>query len=81
MSYDGMVIADGTNFPDALVASSLCGQNGSVLLLAKETAESSSVLEYVIKANADSISDIYIVGGPDSVTEEVREMITAAWRD
>ena len=80
MSYDGMIIADGTNFPDALVASALCGQNGSVMLLAAKTAEGSSVLKNIIETNAGEITNLYIVGGPNSVTEEVRNMITAVWK-
>ena len=80
MSYDGLVIAAGTNYPDALTASALCGQKGSVLLLAGATSQKSSVLESVIEENAEAISDIYVVGGPNSVTDEVRNMIIEAWR-
>ena len=78
MSYDGLTVATGTNYPDALTASALCGKNGSVLLLSAASVSSSSVLEEVITENADDISDIYIVGGNSSVSEEIREMITDA---
>ena len=78
MSYNGLTVATGTNYPDALTASALCGKNGSVLLLSAATAEASAVLEKVIDANAEDISDIYIVGGDSSVSEEIREMITDA---
>lgn len=78
MSYNGFAIATGTNYPDALTASALCGKNGSVLLLSAATLERSTVLEAAITENADGISDIYIVGGYSSVSEEIREMIIDA---
>lgn len=75
MCYDGLVIATGTAFPDALAGSALCGQRGSVLLLAAATAEKSSVLSEVLTEQAGSISKADILGGTSSVGEDVREMI------
>ena len=75
MSYNNAVIATGTNFPDALAASALCGQNGSVILLANTTTANNTALESVLAENADDITNIYIIGGTNSVSEEVREMI------
>ena len=61
--------------PDPAAGSALCGQNGSVLLLANSTVEKSSVLESVIEENASDISYLYILGGTSAVSDEIRQMI------
>ena len=76
MSYNGLAVASGSSFPDALSGSALCGQTGSVLLLSNTTSEDSSVLQSVLEENADSISLLYILGGNASVGSSIRRMIS-----
>ena len=78
MSYDNAAVATGTNFPDALVASALCGQKGSVLLLSNPTASKNTTLTDVLTESADKISNIYVVGGESSVSTDVRKLIADA---
>ena len=77
MSYDGLAVAAGANYPDALCGAALCGQKGSVLLLANATAANSTDLTEVLASQAETLSGIYILGGTSSVSAEVREEISS----
>ncbi|MGI6217604.1 MAG: cell wall-binding repeat-containing protein, partial [Coriobacteriales bacterium] len=69
MSADNMVVASGTNFPDALTGSALCGQNGSVLVL--ENGSNKYPIDNFISANSDSVNSGYILGGSSAVSDEI----------
>ncbi len=63
-------MALGTNFPDALSISALAAQKKSFVLLTNTTAVEAPVMNVVTK-NRDSISKMYIVGGPQFITSTI----------
>lgn len=65
-----MFMALGTNFPDALSISALAAQKKSFVLLTNTTAVEAPVMNVVTK-NRDSISKMYIVGGPQFITSTI----------
>lgn len=65
-----MFIALGTNFPDALSISALAAQKKSFVLLTNTTDVEAPVMNVVTK-NRDSISKMYIVGGPQFITSTI----------
>ena len=64
-----MALATGTNFPDALAGAALCGSNRSVLVLAAD--DDTTTIDNVVKANADSVSAPYVLGGTGAVSESL----------
>ena len=77
MSYDGLAIATGTNFPDALAGSALCGRAGSVLLLAASTLAKSGDMLEAVDDNAGLIDTIYVIGGTSAVPQDIRDAVLA----
>jgi len=65
-----MFMALGTNFPDALSISALAAQKKSFVLLTNTTAVEAPVMN-VVTQNRDSISKMYIVGGPQFITSTI----------
>lgn len=65
-----MFMALGTNFPDALSISALAAQKKSFVLLTNTTDVEAPVMNVVTK-NRDSISKMYIVGGPQFITSTI----------
>ena len=76
LSVDDAVVASGQNPFDALAASALCGQEGSVLLLVSDAL--STELASFLTDNASSITHGYIVGGTNSVSEAVAAALAEA---
>ncbi len=78
LTFDGVGIATGMNFPDALGAGPALGEMGTVLLLAKPAGLPSST-RTVLQANRDSISKVHFFGGtgaiPTSVRNEVKGLL------
>ena len=75
MHYDALAIAPGTNFQEGLSGMSLCGRNGSVMLLSAAAAEKNTVLSETIRENASRIRRIYILGDTNAVPVPVRRML------
>lgn len=68
---DSVIIANGLDFPDALSATTLSNRFNAPILFAKSDSIDKSV-ERFIKIN--NIEDIYIVGGVNSITDDIEEM-------
>lgn len=76
MMWDGVGIATGENFPDALAGGVLQGYNWSVMLLT-QTDELHAATEKVLEVNADEINTVTYFGGTNAVSEWVRDWIDA----
>lgn len=68
---DGLVIASGANFPDALAAGPLAGRRGSVMLLADSPSD--ATVEYMGSLNG--VSQATIAGGKAAVGTETANVI------
>lgn len=72
-----VVLATGTNFPDALAGAALAGRDGAPVLLVGNTLPD-SVREY-LQDNAATITEVYVLGGdaavPHAVLSEVRALL------
>lgn len=78
LSFQGVVVASGSNFPDALCASALAGRSRSVLLLASQT----DVLQpanYISEHRA-VFSSGYFLGGTAALSAQVKQTLIAASR-
>jgi putative cell wall-binding protein len=71
---DTVIVADGTNFPDALAASGLAGVTGAPVVLTTPDALSAQAEEVI---QALQPSTIYIAGGKGSVSEAVEASLKA----
>ena len=65
MSANMLGVATGESYYDALSGASLCGSNGSLLVLA--AAGHTACISGVVTDNASSITSCYIFGGPAAV--------------
>ena len=79
MSWDGVAIATGTGFPDALAGGVLQGTGGSVVLLTPPTKLDTSV-RGTLSANRDSVTEVRFLGGTGAVSTTVRTEVTDALR-
>ena len=77
MSWDGVGIATGANFPDALAGGAMLGARGSVMLLTLPTVLSAEA-EAAIVANRDGIETVFIFGGVNAVSAAVEDAVRAA---
>ena len=76
-SFDALIIAGGTDFPDALSASYLAyRKDAPILLVGKDAASIAKVTEYV-NTYLSAEGTVYIVGGKGAVPEEVENAITS----
>ncbi len=81
--YDGMAVAGGENFPDALSSINVLGNEGSVLLLVDETypwnAEITKAnIDSLVAANKGSIYHGYVLGGQVAVPDSLMAELEAA---
>jgi len=68
VSIDTVIVASGQNFPDALAASALAGDQP--ILLVTQTSIPSSVRDRMNRL-ADDVNDVIVVGGTAAVSESV----------
>lgn len=71
LSYRGMAIADGRNFPDALVAAPLLGKSRSVLQLVSDSREVQAIAARCKASHAKEMGRCYALGGTAAVPEKV----------
>ncbi len=76
LSWDGVALATGEKFPDALSGGVAQGLSGSVLLLTRSTSLSPAA-EDALTANAGSISEVRFLGGLPALSQAVRDAVMA----
>lgn len=69
---DTVVLVDGTNYPDALSASGYADENNAVVLLTNPKSLSAETKAYL---QEKKITKVVIIGGTNSVSEEVAEAV------
>ena len=69
-----VVLASGTNFPDALSANYLAGQLGTGILLTAPTSLSTVARQAIIDAG---VHRVFITGGTGAVSQTVQNQVTA----
>lgn len=77
LSWDGVAIATGENFPDALAGGVLQGTSGSVLLLTPSKSLNAGVAG-VLAANKAVIGEVRFLGGEGAISTPVRTAVTNA---
>jgi len=71
---NSVVLATGSDFPDALSVSGIAANLGMPILLSDQDSLPSSVSNY-LQANADTITTTYIVGGTGVISESVTDRV------
>jgi subtilisin family serine protease len=79
LHWEGVGIATGTSFADALAGGAMLGQLRSPLLLTPGDALSVSA-RTPLSVNKRSIQTVHIIGGPSAVSETVRTQVLNAIR-
>jgi putative cell wall-binding protein len=79
LSWDGVAIATGTNFPDALAGGVMQGKLGSVVLLTPGDALNPAVAA-TLTANRSSISTVRYLGSTLALSQGVRNAVAVALR-
>jgi len=74
-----VIVASGENYPDALAASALAGTSSAILLTESDSLPS-SVRDRMFRL-ADSVEDVYIVGGEAAVSADVEDEISEIFDD
>jgi putative cell wall-binding protein len=76
LHWDGLAIATGQNYPDALAGGVLQGRVGSVMLLTGSDSLPKET-EAVLSAQRDSIANVTFLGGDKAVSQAVRDAVAA----
>jgi hypothetical protein len=71
LRWEGMGLATGQNYPDALSGGVLIGQRRSVMLLTPSAALSATTRAAIL-AHRDDIAEVIYFGGPVALSQEVR---------
>ncbi|WP_350342414.1 cell wall-binding repeat-containing protein [Proteinivorax tanatarense] len=69
--YNGVVVATGEDFPDALASSVLAAQTGKPILLARQNQINSNILSYIFEVQGTP----FIIGGNNAISEAVAEEV------
>ncbi|MBN2248049.1 MAG: cell wall-binding repeat-containing protein [Coriobacteriia bacterium] len=75
LTYDGVAIATGQNFPDALAGGVLQGRSGSVMLLTP-TAYLDGWVSLELQHYAAQINEVRFLGGTGAISPAVRTAVT-----
>jgi len=75
LGWDGLGLATGATFPDALSAGADLGPQGTVLLLTAGDSLSPEA-EGLIAANRDDIDDVRFFGGTSALSTTVRNRVS-----
>jgi len=76
LGWDGVNVASGAVFPDALAGGALANQKRCVMLLT-DGKRLSSEPQALLRANKSEIGTVLYLGGSATVTHDVRKQITA----
>lgn len=68
LSADGLAVATGANFPDALAGAALCGQKTSVILLVADNDVAKGHAASFLSTNKNSIAGGYVLGSESVVS-------------
>jgi M6 family metalloprotease-like protein len=79
LHWDGVAIATGTNFPDALAGGVMQGRLGSVVLLTPGTSLEPAV-GAELTAHKTRIAAVRYLGGTSALSQTVRDAVAAALR-
>lgn len=77
LSWNGVGVATGTNFPDGLSGGAMLGRLGTVMLLTRSDTLAPEV-KTVLEANASDIDTVFIIGGSSAVTDTVANAVKVA---
>ena len=80
LEWDGLGIATGVAFPDALSGGTMLGNLDSVLLLTKPTSLVSPAEQRLLK-NKGTIETVYFIGGTGAVSQSVRDRVQQVLKD
>ncbi len=72
--FDSVIVAAGSNYPDALSGSSLAAATGAPILLVNPSTEN-SVYSYILKTLKPG-ADVYILGGSDVVSSRFENLVS-----
>ena len=75
-SWDGLALATGQNFPDALSGGVLCGRRGTVLLLTPGSQLHGGVADS-LTYRADAVGNVFYLGGTGAVSQAVRDSVAS----
>lgn len=79
LSWDGLGLAVGTDFPDGLSGGGFCGVNQRVLLLTNGVSLSPETAA-ALRAQSRSIFNVCYIGGTSVIRSPVREQVSVALR-
>jgi len=79
LSWSGLAMATGQNFPDGLSGGVLAAKRGAVMLLNPSEVLHPAVHD-AVRDNRDSIDDVYYLGGTNAVSQGVRDDIAGLLR-
>jgi putative cell wall-binding protein len=79
MQWDGVAIATGANFPDALAGGPMQGASRSVMLLTRSDVLSPDA-RTALEANAAQIAEVRFLGGLAALSQTVRDAVVDALR-
>ena len=74
LGYDGLAIATGENFPDALSGGVLCAKRGTVMLLTQSSVLSAPP-SACLSTNRRFVRTVHFLGGTGAVSEAVRTSV------
>lgn len=77
LEVSNVIVATGRNFPDALAAGAVAGRLGAPILLTERDGVPAETQAW-LRANAESIAEIYVTGGEAAVSEATQRALSAA---
>lgn len=77
LSWNGVGVATGTNFPDGLSGGAMLGRLGTVMLLTRSDTLAPEV-NTVLEVNSSVIQSVFIIGGTSAVSPAVEASVKTA---
>lgn len=79
LSFDGVCVTSGENYPDALAGGVLAAKNGSVMLLTPRVSLDPNA-KSALERNARTIGRVYYLGGTSALATGTRQQVAAVLR-